>query len=609
MKRSLTYLPHFFVPLLMLAAFNYWNGLKTVDTTLKDQAQTHLNLLSAEIDRRLRDEEMELSRLATSSQLHDMLSKTDVSYAAVPLQVDPKFKVPDGLLLVLSPLKGRAHCFRVNLVANNNYSIFSAERVPNVQGPDTFLINSPNQSSAPVQNNLLRRGTTHTLNGNVLRYSLPISASGLSPDLGTLVADLRVGEVVEESARVFDTRQTPSSSQQILVAVLDPAANIIYHSNKELVGKPTSSAQPEFLSIAEPLVQGISGNKVFRNSNHDFLTAFSPLPLWNLGVAVGYDRSAARSSAHWRGLIGIVLALVGSLAGALLISHRVRKKSAGLERVEEDVTAIAKGELDRRIVLKSSDDARILADNINVMTERLRTQIAREEETRQFQSFVRLSAMLTHDLKNAIEALSLIVGNMQTHFDNEEFRRDALRSLTGATDKLKSIVARLSRPLSSLSGEHPMPKSVDLIPIIKRVVAMTAHPMSDKHQVDLELPPKLFVFTEAERIERVIENLVINALEAMNEKGGKLTIKAGFTARGSATFSVSDTGCGMTQSFIDNHLFRPFATTKKRGVGLGLYTCREVIEASAGSIFVESSEGSGTTFCVVLPSASHDSRN
>jgi signal transduction histidine kinase len=243
------------------------------------------------------------------------------------------------------------------------------------------------------------------------------------------------------------------------------------------------------------------------------------------------------------------------------------------------------------------------------MTERLRSQIAREEETRQFQSFVRLSAMLTHDLKNAIEALSLIVGNMENHFDNEEFRRDALKSLTSATDKLKSLVARLSRPLSSLSGEHPMPKSVDLVPIITRVAAMTAKQVSEKHEVELKLPANLFVFTDPERMERVIENLVINALEAMAEKKGKLSIEAGFTSRGAATFSVTDTGRGMSQSFIDNQLFRAFATTKKHGVGLGLYTCREVIEASAGSITVASVEGSGTTFSVVLPSASHDSRN
>jgi signal transduction histidine kinase len=292
-----------------------------------------------------------------------------------------------------------------------------------------------------------------------------------------------------------------------------------------------------------------------------------------------------------------------------LVARQAHKKSPGIERVEEELTQIAKGQLDRRIELRSSDDARVIADNINLMTERLRTQIAREEEGRQFQSFVRLSAMLTHDLKNAIEALSLIVGNMERHFDNEQFRLDALRSLTGATDKLRGIVSRLARPLSSLSGEHPRPKTVDLIPVIKRVAAVTAEPLREKHILEMNLPPNLFVFTDPERIEKVIENLILNGLEAMANKSGKLSITAGLTSRGAATFSVTDTGTGMGQNFIDNQLFRPFSTTKKRGVGLGLYTCREVIEASAGTIEVESKEGVGTTFRVVLPSASHDSRS
>jgi signal transduction histidine kinase len=74
-------------------------------------------------------------------------------------------------------------------------------------------------------------------------------------------------------------------------------------------------------------------------------------------------------------------------------------------------------------------------------------------------------------------------------------------------------------------------------------------------------------------------------------------------------FSISDTGRGMSKSFIETRLYRPFATTKKTGIGLGLYTCREVIQASAGSIEVNSVEGAGTTFRVVLPSIPHDRRS
>ena len=93
------------------------------------------------------------------------------------------------------------------------------------------------------------------------------------------------------------------------------------------------------------------------------------------------------------------------------------------------------------------------------------------------------------------------------------------------------------------------------------------------------------------------------------DKSGTLTIEAGQTPSGAPTFSVSDTGSGMTRTFIETRLFRPFATTKKTGIGLGLYTCREVIKASAGTIDVDSVEGAGTTFRVVLPSVPHERRN
>src|SRR6185437_16490824 len=79
MKRSLTYLPYCLIPLLLLAAFSYWNGLKTVNETLSAQAQTHLNLLAGEIDHRLREEEIELTRVAASPELHDVVSKGDAS--------------------------------------------------------------------------------------------------------------------------------------------------------------------------------------------------------------------------------------------------------------------------------------------------------------------------------------------------------------------------------------------------------------------------------------------------------------------------------------------------------------------------------------------------
>jgi signal transduction histidine kinase len=326
------------------------------------------------------------------------------------------------------------------------------------------------------------------------------------------------------------------------------------------------------------------------------------------GPASASTSSSAQLLAEARqtGWLELIAAVVLATISAWLLTLFWGRRERGLERVAEGVEAIAGGKLDHRIQLQSSDDLRPLADNLGLMTKQLRDQIARDAETRQFQSFVRLSAILTHDLKNAIEALSLTVGNMERHFDNKEFRADAMKSVTGATDNLKALVARLANPVNTLSGEHKRPQPANLVPMLRRILSLTAEPSRAKHEIKVDLPESLFALVDIERMDKVVENLIINALEAMNKKSGKLSIVAGTTSDGKPFFSVSDTGEGISARFIEEKLFRPFATTKRRGVGLGLYTCREVVVANGGSIAVDSKEGVGTTFTVVLPSAALD---
>jgi signal transduction histidine kinase len=211
--------------------------------------------------------------------------------------------------------------------------------------------------------------------------------------------------------------------------------------------------------------------------------------------------------------------------------------------------------------------------------------------------------MVSHDLKNAIAGLSMLVSNMEKQFHREEFRADAIESLREATEKLKRTVARLSEPAKSLSGEYRIAsRPTDLVPIIRRVLATNAEPTRPLNDIEARLPDKLVATVEPERVENVVENLVINALEAMGARGGRLTVEAGKLDGDYVFFSVADTGVGMTPEFVRTRLYRPFSTTKNKGIGLGLFTCREVVETHGGRLEVESSPGAGTRFRVVLPS-------
>ena len=105
---------------------------------------------------------------------------------------------------------------------------------------------------------------------------------------------------------------------------------------------------------------------------------------------------------------------------------------------------------------------------------------------------------------------------------------------------------------------------------------------------------------DRELLEKVILNLVLNGMEAM-PKGGKLKFYTSKSPTGKrAKLRISDTGRGMSESFIKDSLFKPFQTSKEEGLGLGLYQSKEIVEAHGGKIEVESEEEKGTTFTIEL---------
>ncbi|HYV82710.1 MAG TPA: ATP-binding protein [Pyrinomonadaceae bacterium] len=593
-KPFLTYTCLCAIPLLLLAGLNYWNGLRSVDSTAGAIVQNDLNAFNVSVDAELRARKSDVLRLSMMRDVQDIVSDKE--------RVDV---YPQGMYLTLKTLPLMREFESLTIFTRDRHAFVFRRgesewtTTGNYHGAE---FTEPDPHVWETQGNVTLERLDSA--GKTNEYSAPIHDEKGTSNIGAVIGILSLDNMFASAARGLE-----SKSSQLMVMAVDRSGKIVYHSNRSLKDLQVNQALPGFNTIANAMTNNDSGVREFKSSAGSYLAAYSPLPQLNVAVAVARDRSAALSSAHRWGIAGLVLALLFAPVAAFLLEQHVQQRSKGIEQVSADVSAIAKGEFDRRILLESSDDFRSLADNINVVTDQLRAQIAREEETRQFESFMRLSAMLTHDLKNAIEGLSLTVGNMERHFDNPQFRVDALKGLTSATNKLKALVARLSRPMTSLSGEHKRPTNVDLIPIIQRVVAITAEPQRSKHSIVTKLPSSLYALADAARVEEVLENLVLNALEAMTEKGGTLTIEAGQTANGAPMFAVSDTGRGMSRQFIDTRLFRPFATTKRTGIGLGLYTCREVIRASGGTIEVDSVEGAGTTFRVVLPSIPHDRRN
>jgi two-component system sporulation sensor kinase B len=104
-------------------------------------------------------------------------------------------------------------------------------------------------------------------------------------------------------------------------------------------------------------------------------------------------------------------------------------------------------------------------------------------------------------------------------------------------------------------------------------------------------------------------SILDNAVEAMPE-GGTLTVVTKIIHRHKKpilSVEISDTGIGMSASFLETKLFSPFVSTKEQGLGLGLFTSQQIVALHHGTMEVESATGLGTTFRVLLPIEDHDS--
>ena len=217
-------------------------------------------------------------------------------------------------------------------------------------------------------------------------------------------------------------------------------------------------------------------------------------------------------------------------------------------------------------------------------------------QAREHEAFQTMATFFVHDLKNAATTLNLMLRNLPDHFDDPAFREDALRGAAKSVTHINHLISRLSQ-LRHEFKIQPGPASLNAIVTgvlsgLENVDGIQTEP------VLAELPP---VSLDTAQINKVVTNLVLNAREAMGT-GGLLRLTTSVTGAW-AVLSVSDTGCGMTPEFIAQSLFRPFQTTKKNGLGIGMFQSKMIIEAHGGRFSVESVPGQGTTFRVFLPLA------
>ncbi|MBU2869111.1 XrtA/PEP-CTERM system histidine kinase PrsK [Colwellia sp. E2M01] len=214
-------------------------------------------------------------------------------------------------------------------------------------------------------------------------------------------------------------------------------------------------------------------------------------------------------------------------------------------------------------------------------------------ESKQFDAFNRMSAFLVHDLKNIQAQLGLINSNAKRHRDNPEFIDDVFETIESATARLEKVLTQLRNKQVAESSS----KEVNIAALITEVVKQRNVQLPS---IKMEVSVEDNIAIDAETFSSVLNHLLQNAQEATNDNGW-VTIVAKVESD-NLLIKISDNGCGMSEQFIANRLFKPFDTTKgNAGMGIGVYEAKQFIEGLGGIMQVTSRENEGSEFNITIP--------
>lgn len=227
-------------------------------------------------------------------------------------------------------------------------------------------------------------------------------------------------------------------------------------------------------------------------------------------------------------------------------------------------------------------------------------QQLREAEKKE--SIYKVSSFVIHDVKNYINTLSLLIAN-KDKFHKKEFQQDALFTLESTIGKMKRLMDEFKALRGDLAIEKREHKICD---IVEEALRDLSRERFKEINLTVDIKSSDEVLVDARYILKVVLNILINALEAMENKGD-LFIEIGSTYS-YGYVAIKDNGSGMSEEFMENRLFKPFSSTKNKGLGIGLYQSKTIVEAHDGKIEVDSEKDKGTTFTVYLPRVAQNVR-
>lgn len=400
---------------------------------------------------------------------------------------------------------------------------------------------------------------------------------------------------LEAMWHVVDSLHAGTSGYALLI---DSDGRLLAHGNP---AEKARIARGEVLR-RHPVIEGDMAPGTVQEYENDagtvLLTAAARVPStgWHLLLEQPAREAFARASALQRLLLAaITIAMLTMLAVGGWLGRSLLNP---IGQLVQATGAVAGGALDTRVVLSRDDEFRRLARSFNRMAARLGELQAETRRQERQAMFGRLAAGLVHDLAHPVQNLvnsSRLLLRQPDDLDYREVFRRTMEREGGAMRRVLDDLRQLSRPA-------PLERfPVDVARQVRDTLdVMRAGADAARVRLTYEGAASAMVMGDSFALGRVWRNLVQNGIEAAGANG---VVRAWAGEEGTVTVvTVHDTGPGIPQEQLP-HLFDEFATTKRRGLGLGLAICKRIVEQLGGTIAVTGARDGGALFEVRLPGA------
>jgi PAS domain S-box-containing protein len=213
-----------------------------------------------------------------------------------------------------------------------------------------------------------------------------------------------------------------------------------------------------------------------------------------------------------------------------------------------------------------------------------------------------MAASLAHEIKQPIAAAITSANSCIEWLAHEPPNLDRARAAAARIDKYGNRAAEIIDRIRSFYRKSPSKRELINVNGIVQEMLTLLKGEADRYSVGMrtELAPELpEIMVDRVQLQQVFMNLMLNAIEAMKESGGELTVRSQLQD-GELQFSVSDTGVGLSKETMDQ-IFSAFFTTKPQGSGMGLAISRSIVESHGGRLWATANDGRGATFHFSLP--------